>query len=284
MGPRCCLQTAHSLQLLLVHGDTPFTPHSAICQTCCTSGAAEAHSPDIIRATLFLRCVSERCFGRCMQQLFIKYADAVCSAPFQVSVHDIVYFGLLSKLLCVVFHLTSFFSYNFIDFSLKKKKNYEMSICWITIHTHQTNCHIITSYYTPFPYLLAIVTLFNMTERRIIMLEETDRTLCWMFLQVQRVVPPSAFGVKFHKCARVRQHDCLNSAHLIWYPIYFWTVNEHFKDPPAVNTLLNHTVPRWSLTLILLSWHSFCWFTTWAQWVAVAPTCLRWLSGTPSLE
>lgn len=54
----------------------------------------------------------------------------------------------------------------------------------------------------------------------------------------------------------------------------YWAIIEDSKPHPVVNPVL---VPRSSLTLILLSWSSFCWFTTWAR-------CLRWPSGTPPLE
>ncbi len=152
---------------------------------------------------------------------------------------------------------------------------------------YQANRHIITSYYIPFPYLF--ITLLNMIQRGIIMLEETNSTVCWMFLQMQSVAPPSAFGVKFHKCAQVHQHDCFSTAHFIFhFSIPTYSAGPIFKlqilktIQRFILFLLNHVVPRWSLTQIPHSWHSSCWFTTWAQWVA--PTCLRWLSGTPPLE
>lgn len=37
-----------------------------------------------------------------------------------------------------------------------------------------------------------------------------------MSLQVQSVPPPSAFGVKFYKCAKVHQRNCLSAAHFIY--------------------------------------------------------------------
>lgn len=37
-----------------------------------------------------------------------------------------------------------------------------------------------------------------------------------MFLQVQSVAPPSAFGVKFYKCAKVHQHNCPSTAYFIY--------------------------------------------------------------------
>lgn len=113
---------------------------------------------------------------------------------------------------------------------------------------------------------------------KVVMLKETNFTLCWMFLQVQSVAPLSTFGVKFHKCAQVHQQVCLNTERII----FSWTNFEHKTLKWYIFFLINRVVHRWSWTLILLSWHSSCWFTTWAQWVA--PTCLRWLFGTPSLE
>lgn len=58
---------------------------------------------------------------------------------------------------------------------------------------------------------------------KVVMLKETDFTLCWMFLQVQSVAPLSTFGVKFHKCARVHQQFSLNTERII----FSWTNFEH---------------------------------------------------------
>ena len=62
VGPCSFLQSACSLlQLLLVHGVTPFSQRLPTCQRSFTSGEAEAHSPDTTRATLCLRCVFNGC-------------------------------------------------------------------------------------------------------------------------------------------------------------------------------------------------------------------------------
>lgn len=48
-------------------------------------------------------------------------------------------------------------------------------------------------------------------------------TLCWTFLQIQSVAPPSAFGVKFYKCAQVWIKPVLISTGPIWNCIWtFW--------------------------------------------------------------
>ena len=62
-----------------------------------------------------------------------------------------------------------------------------------------------------------------------------------IFLQVQSVAPPSAFGVKFYKCAKVHQHNNLNTAifiHVHLIPTYFsglilnykWTCQQPSSD------------------------------------------------------
>lgn len=141
------------LQLLLVRGDTLFTLHFPMYQMACTSGTAEAPSPDITWATRCLRYVST----------------------------------------------------------------------WL---------------------------LLNYSKK--IVLEETKYILFWVFfflfiiLQVQSVVPPAAFGVKFHKCAQVHQQYWKNlkiNAHLMnqltWYKFIFQSCDqgEAWHWSPSVDVL-----------------------------------------------
>lgn len=126
MDTRCSLQTALSLQLLLVHGDTPFTLHLVTWQTSYTSGATETPSPDIIQVTLFLRCVSEG-FNKslvCSDFFFpeVYSCNIQCTFPQRCLLNDIHYFSI-------------FFSHTFICIS-KNQMSRKLSHYYFIPHSH----------------------------------------------------------------------------------------------------------------------------------------------------
>lgn len=85
----------------------------------------------------------------------------------------------------------------------KFKRVHEMYICWIVLHVHSG---VIIS---------MLLHLFHLIWSEWIV----------MFLQVQSEAPPSAFRVKFHKCAQVREHDRLNLSPFLSRAFNF--ANEH---------------------------------------------------------
>lgn len=134
MDPRYGLQTAHSLQLLLVHGDTPFTLQLVTWQTSYTSGATETPSPDIIQVTLFLRCVFEGFNKSLICSVFfpeVYSCNIQCTFPQRCLFNDIHYFSI-------------FFSHTFICISKnqmsRKKKTVTLllhtSFPYLTCHTN----------------------------------------------------------------------------------------------------------------------------------------------------
>lgn len=201
MDAWCLLQRGRSLlQRPLVYGEGLFTRHSPTCQRSCPSGTAEAHSPDITRASLCLRCVSARClhpFSHCTQSLNCIFTYLVCRAPFNIFQFDVkpvmCIVLLLNKSVVHQSFLPFVFAFSHIGFWLFKNKN-----LWNAYTSDKLTSLLNITSFTYF------VTLLYMTRRKMIMLGETNHTLCWMFPQIQSVAPPSSYEVKFHKCAQVR--------------------------------------------------------------------------------